>query len=172
MIPLRKKINQAYIDKDSVEMNQQITLFLNILNDLDRLLATQPEFLLGKWLSDARQFGKDTPSKAYYEKNARVIITTWGNEGNEIIDYASRDLSGLISSYYKARWELFFKTLNKNLQENIPLDLAQSDREMAAFEWAWTNENLEFRNTPQGDPVKIVREIYATYSPIFKICND
>lgn len=172
IIPLRKKINQAYVDKDSIEMNKQITLFINILSDLDRLLATQPEFLLGKWLSDARQFGDDSKSKAYYEKNARVLITTWGNEGNEIIDYASRDLSGLISSYYKVRWELFFKTLNKNLQENIPLDLAQSDRDMAAFEWAWTNQNIEYINTPQGDPVKIVQEIYAKYLPYFAVCND
>ena len=57
-------------------------------------------------------------------------------------------------------------------KENIPLDMAQSDRDMASFEWAWTNQNIEYINTPQGDPVKIVREIYAKYSPFFKICND
>jgi hypothetical protein len=57
-------------------------------------------------------------------------------------------------------------------KENIPLDMAQSDREMAAFEWAWTNQNMEYKNTSQGDPVKIVREIYAKYLPYFAICND
>lgn len=57
-------------------------------------------------------------------------------------------------------------------KENIPLDMAQSDRDMASFEWACTNQNIEYINTPQGDPVKIVREIYAKYSPFFKICND
>lgn len=172
IIPIRKKINQAYQDKDSVKLNKQIQQFLGILDDLDRLLATQPDFLLGKWLSDARQFGNDPKSKAFYEKNARVLITTWGNEGNGIIDYASRDLSGLISSYYKVRWELFFKTLNKNLRENIPLDLSQSDREMASFEWGWTNQNQVFYTTPQGDPVQIVKEIYTKYLPFFSICND
>ncbi|NLF41930.1 MAG: alpha-N-acetylglucosaminidase, partial [Bacteroidales bacterium] len=95
IIPVRKKLNEAYVNKDVVELEKQIELFLQILDDLDHLLASQKEFLLGKWISDAREFGTNPMTKAYYEKNARVLITTWGNEGNEIIDYASRDLSGL-----------------------------------------------------------------------------
>lgn len=171
IIPVRKKLNEAYVNKDVVELEKQIELFLQILDDLDHLLASQKEFLLGKWISDAREFGTNPMTKAYYEKNARVLITTWGNEGNEIIDYASRDLSGLVSSYYKARWEKFFNILRLSLKEDKPLDMNAIDKEMAAFEWDWTNQQTPFVDKPQGNSLEIVKEIYAKYQPIFNICN-
>jgi Alpha-N-acetylglucosaminidase (NAGLU). len=172
IIPLRKKVNEAYVNHDTLELEKQTKIFLGIMDDQNRLLATQPEFLLGKWIHDARQFGDDPASKAYYEKNARVLITTWGNEGNGIIDYASRDLSGLISSYYKERWELFFKKLKVNLKNNIPLDMNLTDKEMASFEWNWTNQQQSFSNEPQGNPIELVMEIHKKYSELFKISND
>jgi len=172
IIPVRKKINKAYLDKDTVEMEKQIGLFLGIMDDQDRLLATEPEFLLGKWLNDARAFGNDSVSKAYYEKNARVLITTWGNEGNSIIDYASRDLSGLITSYYKARWEMFFDILLTSLKENVTLDMDSINTEMASFEWQWTDRQTKFNYEPQGNPLTIVKEIHQKYSPIFQMCNE
>ena len=163
IISSRARVNEAYVNKDSVELERQTSFFLGILDDQDRLLATQSEFLLGKWNNDARIFGKDSASKAYYEKNGRVLITTWGNEGNEIIDYASRDLSGLISSYYKVRWEMFFNKLKANLKSGEPLDMDKSNREMAAFEWKWTGQQQDFNSEPKGNPLEIVRLIHKKY---------
>lgn len=172
IIPVRKKLHEAYVKKDTTELDKQINLFLCIMDDQDRLLATEPEFLLGKWINDARRFGSDSASKAYYEKCARVLITTWGNEGNEIIDYASRDLSGLISSYYKVRWEKFFDLLKSNLKHDLPLDMDSFNKEMASFEWNWTGQQTDFTDKPQGDPLRMVQEIHKKYSPLFTICND
>lgn len=172
IIPVRKKINEAYLKKDSAEMNKQIHIFLGIMDDQDRLLATQPEFLLGKWIHDARKFGNDSASKAYYEKDARVLISTWGNEGNGIIDYASRDLSGLISSYYKVRWEKFFDILRTSLKNNVALNMDTVNKEMASFEWSWTGQQTEFNYEPQGNPLEIVKEIHKKYSPLFAISNE
>ncbi|PKQ64089.1 hypothetical protein BZG01_14990 [Labilibaculum manganireducens] len=171
IIPIRKKINEAYANKDSVELKKQTEIFTGILDDADRLLATQSEFLLGKWINDARSFGNDSVSKAYYEKNARVLITTWGNEGNGIIDYASRDLSGLISSYYKVRWQKFFDILQQSLKENKPLNMDSINKNMASFEWDWTNQRSEFTIKPQGNSLGIVKEIYAKYKPLYNLCN-
>ncbi|MUP37577.1 alpha-N-acetylglucosaminidase [Labilibaculum euxinus] len=171
IIPIRKKINEAYINNDSVELKKQIEIFAGILDDADRLLATQSEFLLGKWINDARSFGNDSVSKAYYEKNARVLITTWGNEGNGIIDYASRDLSGLISSYYKVRWQKFFDILQQSLKENKPLLMDSINKNMASFEWDWTNQRTKFTIKPQGNSLEIVKEIYAKYKPLYNLCN-
>ncbi len=172
IVPLRKKINEAYVSKDTVELEKQIKIFIAVMDDQDRLLATQPEFLLGKWIHDARQFGNDPAGKAYYEKDACVLLTTWGNEGNEIIDYASRDLSGLISSYYKVRWEMFFDKLRVSLKNNVPLNMNSIDKEMAHFEWNWTNQRHQLSNEPHGNPLELVREIHKKYSQLFKICND
>ena len=171
IIPLRKKINEAYVNRDMVELEKQIAVFLEIMDDQDRLLATQSDLLLGKWLSDARKFGNDSISKAYYEKNARVLITTWGNEGNGIIDYASRGLSGLISSYYKVRWEKFFDILRTSIANNSDLDMDAVNKEMASFEWGWTNQQETFNAEPQGNPLAIVKEIHQKYNRLFEICN-
>jgi len=171
IIPLRKKVNEAYLNKDTVELEKQTKIFLGVFDDQDRLLATQPEFLLGKWTHDARQFGNDPASRAYYEKDARVLITTWGNEGNGIIDYASRDLSGLVSTYYKVRWEKFFGILKNNIKNNLPLDMNSVNKEMASFEWNWTNQQQSFNNMPQGNPLEIVKDIHNKYSSLFGICN-
>lgn len=172
IIPVRKKINEAYLAKDSKEMEKHMAVFLDILDDLDRLLATQPELTLGKWIADARSFGDDDASKAYYEKNARVLITTWGNEGNQIIDYARRDLSGLVSSYYKVRWEKFFDILRASIKTNDTLDLDVIKKDMASFEWGWTNDLTTFDNKPKSSPLKIVKEIHEKYEPLFEISND
>lgn len=172
IIPVREKINETYLAKDTAALHRQTSIFLGILDDLDRLLATQPEFLLGKWLDDARSFGSDSASKAYYEKNARVLITTWGNEGNKIIDYASRDLSGLISSYYKERWEMFFEILEQNIETDTPLDLEAIDKEMAAFEWSWTDRQDQFSAVPQGDVLTIVQAIHAKYLSLYLFSDE
>lgn len=171
IVPLRKKVNEAYVNRDTVEMVKQMAIFLEIMDDQDRLLATQSDLLLGKWLSDARMFGSDSISKAYYEKNARVLITTWGNEGNQIIDYASRGLSGLISSYYKVRWEKFFDMLRKSIASNSDLDMEAINKEMAAFEWDWTNQQNTFSAEPRGNPLLIVKEIQQKYNSLFEMCN-
>ena len=171
MIPLRKKINEAYESKDSVELDKMSRIFLSVMDDQDRLLATQPEFLLGKWIYEARQFGTDSAGQAYYEKDARVLITTWGNEGCKIVDYASRDLSGLISSYYRVRWEKFFDILSESLRDDRPLDMEAVDKEMASFEWQWTNQEDSFPSEPKGDPLDLVRQIRKKYVPLYGICN-
>ncbi|HCT29389.1 MAG TPA: alpha-N-acetylglucosaminidase [Bacteroidales bacterium] len=172
IIPVRKKLNEAYVNKDSEELEAQINIFLGIMDDQDRLLATQSEYLFGKWVNDARKFGNDSINKAYYEKNARVLITTWGNEGNGIIDYASRALSGLISSYYKMRWEVFFDKLRMNLKNNNALDMDLVKKEMASLEWSWTNQQKTFNFDPQGNSLEIVKEIYQKYITLFNSSNN
>jgi alpha-N-acetylglucosaminidase len=166
--PVRKKLNDAYVNKDIKELEKQIAVFLGIMDDQDRLLATQSEFLFGKWIHDARKFGNDPAGKAYYEKNARVLISTWGNEGHDIIDYASRGLSGMISSYYKMRWENYFSKLKKSINDAVPLDQKSIDKEMASLEWGWTDQQKTFEYEPGGDALKIVIEIHKKYTTLFK----
>jgi alpha-N-acetylglucosaminidase len=172
LIPLHNKIYKAYIDRNIMEVENLTNTFLEVMSDQDRLLATQTEFLLGRWVNSARQFGNDSTSKAYYEKNARVLISTWANEGNWFTDYASRDLSGLISSYYKARWALFFEELNKSLKMNVPLNLEYIKNEMVSLEWNWTNQQQSFMNDHEGNPLNTVTEIHKKYRNLINRCYD
>lgn len=50
--------------------------FLRLILMQDRLLATRPEFKVGRWLESARNLGSTEEEKDWYEWNARVQITT------------------------------------------------------------------------------------------------
>ena len=71
--------------------------FLGIIDDVDKLMSTNADFLLGKWIHDSREFGNTPEEKGYYEKDAKVLITTWGTKGNILRDYAARDLAGMMT---------------------------------------------------------------------------
>jgi hypothetical protein len=45
------------------------------------------------------------------------------------------------------------------------------NKEMASFEWGWTNQQEPFNAEPQGNPLAIVKEIQKKYSWLFEICN-
>lgn len=80
---------------------------LQILSDMDAVLYTNENFLLSKWIGDAKSWDHGNKSYAQYlEYSARNQITLWGPEGN-INDYASKSWAGLVGTYYKPRWEKF-----------------------------------------------------------------
>ncbi|MEO7047284.1 MAG: alpha-N-acetylglucosaminidase, partial [Ferruginibacter sp.] len=97
----RDTIAKAYYAKDEKTFKQYTGLFLSLCDDVDKLAATQNDLLLGHWIGQARDMGKTDEEKNYYEKSARVLITTWGGENSELTEYAGKDWAGLIDSYYK-----------------------------------------------------------------------
>ena len=92
---------------------------LDILQDMDALLASNENFLLSTWISDAKQWATSGPGRlsktnqtyaSYLEYNARNQLTLWGPSG-QINDYASKQWAGLVGEYYSARWSTFLKYL-------------------------------------------------------------
>ena len=67
---------------------------------------------------------------------------------------------------------MFFNTLMTNIRTNVPLNMDAVNKEMASFEWRWTNQHQSFSDVPQGDPLKVVIEIREKYRPLFDISND
>ena len=76
-------------------------------DQLVEVLKTCPEFSLNDWIRDARAWGKTEAEKDYFEMNARTIITVWGDTYH-LSDYANRDWDGLVETFYKVRWKMFF----------------------------------------------------------------
>ncbi len=146
------------------ELKEDGAYLLGIIDDLDALLATDSYFLLGKWLESAKAFGDTPEEKAYYERDARLLITTWGARGNGLIDYAARSLSGMLSSYYRPRWEKFYVSLAEALEQGRELDAAAFDNWCKDFEWQWaTSDRTSFPAEAQGDPVAASRALYSKY---------
>ncbi|RDX54615.1 alpha-N-acetylglucosaminidase [Lentinus brumalis] len=116
---------------------------LDLLADLDALLATNDHFLLSNWIRDARSWadGKDKNSEAYaayLEYNARNQITLWGPDG-EINDYASKAWAGLVGTYYRPRWAAFVEYLADTKQTGAAYNATTVSAQMIALGKAWSN---------------------------------
>ncbi|MGB8537613.1 MAG: alpha-N-acetylglucosaminidase [Acidobacteriaceae bacterium] len=75
------------------------------LAQIDGLMNLRPDRRLESWTQAARSWARSDDQAAYYDENARRLITTWG--WPELSDYASRVWSGLIRDYYAPRWSAF-----------------------------------------------------------------
>ena len=137
--------------------------FLALIGDLDTILATRGEFLLGRWLRDARAMGTTPAESDLYEQNARNLITTWGNKDCRIADYACRQWSGMMDDYYAPRWERFFEAIRKagyTMDEDSYKTFAASSKE---WEWQWTQGHETYPTEPSGDEIEACKAVHTRY---------
>lgn len=151
--------------------------FLQLILDQDTLLGTRAEFRLGTWIERARALGTTEEEKALYEKNARMLLTTWGDqaqcESGGLHDYANREWNGLLSSYYYPRWNAF---ISRSFQ---------SQSWFSDYEWPFVTGSTSSANksylptdapyeygtfsaTPEGDPVETAIHYYNKYFSNFQ----
>ena len=106
-LSVRAHFAEAYKAGDREGMVAARDEFLGLCDELTAVLKTRPEFSLNNWIRDARAWGRTEAEKDYYEMNARTLITVWG-DSDHLSDYANRDWDGLVDSFYKLRWQMFF----------------------------------------------------------------
>lgn len=155
---------KAYKVKDQQRIDDLGATMLELIEDVDKLVTTDGYFLLGKWIADARSLGGDNAEADYYEQDARNILTTWGGRGYSLNDYANRSWSGLLNSYYKPRWESFYRQLSDAAATGQDFDQKSFDEEMYNFEWKWVNGKEKYTDKPQGDFYQIFTQLYQKYA--------
>ena len=169
---VRNKAYDAYKAKDIDQFNLYASLFIQIATDVNRIVASRQEFSLNNWIAASHKFEAADAPKSYFEKNAKVLITTWGQQGSGLIDYAARDFSGLIDSYYKKRWEIFFDDARKSLKDSTPFNQKLFDKKIAEFEWKWCES--EFKDNPvvAQNSSQLARELYTKYIRYFSLFSE
>ncbi|NVJ98209.1 MAG: alpha-N-acetylglucosaminidase [Alphaproteobacteria bacterium] len=140
----------AFLDKVENGEGADLDEIAGILLTMDRLLLSHPNRKLDDWLMFARSWGDTAEEKAYYETNARRLLTTWG--GDPVNDYAGRVWAGLIRDYYLPRWQ----TYHADMQEG------RKDR-MRAWEEAWINASGVSETEAFEDPIAAAQAIFASY---------
>jgi alpha-N-acetylglucosaminidase len=163
---VQQKYAGAYKKNDLSGCTKYSIEFIELVNNMDRLLATRKDFLLGKWLEDARRWGKNKEEVRLYEKNARNIITLWGDSNSVLHDYANRQWSGLLTGFYKPRWEEFFRYVANCQQDNKAVDLKLFDEHIKRWEWEWVNKQEMYSKEPRGETIKIALELYDKYASV------
>ena len=157
------RVATAYRERDREGLTLTGALLLEVMRDIDALLGTREEFLLGRWLADAERWGTDDEEKRLYEWNARNQITLWGPRDSTLHDYACKQWSGLIRGFYIPRWEMFLERLDRSLADNKPLGALAFREEIRTWEEAWTHETDAYPDKPEGDPVATVQRLWTKY---------
>ncbi|QKJ30631.1 alpha-N-acetylglucosaminidase [Mucilaginibacter mali] len=137
--------------------------FLGVMDDIDKLLSTRKDFLLGRWLEAAKANGSTPEEKRLYEFNARDQITLWGDKNSVLNDYACKQWAGMLSGFYKPRWQQFFAYADKSLADGKALDEKTFQAQIKDWEWTWVNKRDIYTTTPKGDEIVVAKEMYKKY---------
>ncbi len=162
-LPLQQKVASAYNHRDLQAFDSSSAAFLELITDMDALLATRKDFLLGPWIANARNCGTTEKEKALYEMNARDLITLWGDKDCPLNEYACRQWSGLMNDFYKPRWQQFFQTVRTAMQQGKEFDKTAFATEIKEWEWNWVNERKDYSLKPSGNPVEMASSLYKKY---------
>ncbi|WP_183559813.1 alpha-N-acetylglucosaminidase [Mucilaginibacter sp. SP1R1] len=167
--PLQQKMVTAYQSGDKQHFKRYSTAFLQLMDDMDALLNTRKDFLLGKWINEARANGITEKEKDLYEFNARDLVTLWGDKESGLREYSNRQWAGLIKGYYKPRWALFFKELDKSLSSGTTFDSNAFDKQVKDWEWQWVNKHDNaYPNTITGSAVEVSKQLFEKYDTIIQ----
>ncbi|MCY2930132.1 MAG: alpha-N-acetylglucosaminidase C-terminal domain-containing protein [Planctomycetota bacterium] len=170
--PLHSQAVAAYRAKDRPKFKAAAARFLGLIRDMDDLLATRREFLLGRWTADARRWATNDREKALYEFNARNQITFWGGRDSGLHGYAHKQWSGLLKGFYLPRWEMFFQALDDSLASGKELDLGPVNKRMTDFGQEWVHKVEPYPDRPAGQSVEVALALLKKYEPIFARAYD
>ena len=156
-----KKIVEAIKANDAGELSLRDTLAneaFSLIQLLDNMIAERYDLTLEKWIESAKNWSDVQSQKDLMEKNARTQVTIWG--GPDLYDYASKIWSGLISDFYKKRWEIYFDELRKDKESD------SINKTIINWEEVWTNQ-LELKyNKPTICAINTIQDL------IFAIDNS
>nr|WP_295922836.1 alpha-N-acetylglucosaminidase [uncultured Dyadobacter sp.] len=184
-IPLQRRMARAYTDGSKAGFETESRRFLDLMDDFDALLGTRQDFLLGKWIADARAIGLTEAEKDLYEKNARSLVTIWGPYHPQAIqyDYSARQWNGMVGTFYKPRWEMFIVFLEKELEKHVDERYQEGNinhrfkrpaneandfyRMIARWEAEWGDRHdATLPTKPQGDEIETVKRLFSKWNPV------
>jgi alpha-N-acetylglucosaminidase len=162
-LPLQRKFVAAYNEKDLASLKKYSQQFVELIEDMDKLLATRKDFLLGPWITNARKCGTTESEKHLYEVNAKDLITLWGDKDCPLNEYACRQWSGLLNDFYKPRWKQLFAKAEEAIANKKALDMNAFTTQIKNWEWKWVNERKDYPVVTSANPVDVSKGLYNKY---------
>lgn len=111
------RIKASYASKDAEKLSYFGGELLSLFGVQSALVSGFSDMRLGSWLEKAKRLGRTAAEKAYFEWNARVLITLWADREGAVLlrDYSAREWQGLLEDFYRPRWESFISRLEISL---------------------------------------------------------
>ena len=161
---LLKALNASRTAGKTQNYQRQRDAYLQLMLDLDELLSTNKNFMLGNWTTMARSIADEAEGTTDADRqwleldNARTLISTWGgrdaSESGGLRDYSYREWAGMLRDYYYDRWQKFFDTL----------DNGTSTPDWFTHDWNWAhNASLSYSDTPVGSSAEVAQRLLSKY---------
>lgn len=159
------ELRDAFRAQDLYSFSQKGAELIDILVDMERLLATDDHFLLSTWLRGAKSQGTNQAERDLYEWNARTQITLWGANSTSIVfDYACKAWSGLVADYYIPRWSLFIEEVTKYMIRGKAIDMGRiNEKILTRVELPFISAKKVYPDKTVGDSFQVVKELHSKY---------
>ena len=165
---VRDDFTEAYEKKDLALLIKRGDEMIALMNDMDSLLRSNKNSLVGDWISKAMAMGTTPAEKKYFEKDAKKIVTVWGEKGQHLVDYANRSWAGLMKTYYGERWRMFVQQVIADVKNNRTFDEKEFSRRVEDFEEQWAESDTNFPSEPKGNTLAISQALYRKYSSLIE----
>ncbi|XP_023172139.2 alpha-N-acetylglucosaminidase [Drosophila hydei] len=167
---LQQSFDRIYVNLKSAYRKEQLgrveylaDKLLELFEDMERILASGHNYLLGNWLEAAKQLAPSEEHRPIYEFNARNQLTAWGPNG-QILDYATKQWSGLMSDYYQPRWNMFLEGVKLALQSKKPFNASEFRQRVAnEIELPFSNLTKVYPTSPVGNTWNISNGIHEKW---------
>ncbi|EDV98750.1 alpha-N-acetylglucosaminidase [Drosophila grimshawi] len=172
---LQQSFDQVYVNLKSAYRKSQLARFeylaaklLELLADMERILASGEHYLLGNWLEAAKELAPSADQRHIYEFNARNQLTAWG-PSNQILDYATKQWSGLMQDYYTPRWSMFLDAVTLAMHSKRPFNATAFRQRVAnEIELPFSNLTKVYPTEPVGSTWLISQEIHDKWQSYAK----
>ena len=153
----------AYNAKDAAAYRKSSQEFLQLIYDIDELLATNDEFLLGTWLEDAKRWGQTDAERARLEWNARRVLTLWGTEDPGAARLRLERMVGNALRFLRETLGVVLPTTTGSVggeqavrPARLPCGIAQTGRSMG-------RPDRRYPSKPAGDSAEVAGRLFEKY---------
>ncbi len=171
-----QRVKLAFDERNAGAYKKEVNAFLSIIKDMDELLATDKQFLLGTWQKRALAMGTTKAEKALMDRSAKMIVTTWIARAPEgLNDYSNRQWAGLVKDFYLPRWEKFFTGQQEVLEGKKAPGAARSEfmDKTCKDELAFSNNGKIYPTKGEGDALVIANRIMNSRKDMLdSLCAD
>ena len=181
--PVYIKATEFFREKNVRNFEQASNLFLEICEDIDRLLRTREETNFCTKYVEAQELGSSQEEKESLQINFLLLHTIWGPFDHSILyDTVWNEWGGLVKDYYEARWHMYYRSLAayfdnpKKLKDNSkkqPLDRNEYNgsyqaKRLALFENNFLENYIPRKNgIGEEDTVEVAKELLEKYSEVY-----
>jgi alpha-N-acetylglucosaminidase len=109
----------AFNNKDSAAFERAVGRFLRLHDETETLLNGHPFYRLETYKQQALRSGATPEERRNNLSNALMLITYWGENNRKednLHEYAYKEWAGMMVSFYKRRWEMYFSYLRGQLR--------------------------------------------------------